>query len=262
MDGNELCQIWTAAYTVLLVTILFLVAVATAVYYRYKRTIDAWLYIKGLCPFCNSGQEDEDKIYDAFISYSHIDEDFVTETLLPVLESGPNSFKIAVHFRDFIPGEFICEQVTSTVLNSRRTLIVLSPNFLESVWGKMEFRTAHTQAMNDKQSRVILILYGDIDVKKLDPELELYTKTNTYVKWGDPYFWTKLLYALPHKNKFLKKLQNRGGNIRRERHNFLPLSPVDQNMSRPDPLEDALNTEANIPSAESRSLLAPVATFS
>lgn len=70
------------------------------------------------------------------------------------LLNGDKPFKICIHYKDFKPGEFISKQIVDSVLNSRRTLVVLSNNFMESVWGKMEFRTAHTQAITEGRARV------------------------------------------------------------------------------------------------------------
>lgn len=70
------------------------------------------------------------------------------------LESGDRPFKVCFHHRDWMPGEFISRQIVNSVLDSRRTMVILSNNFMESVWGKLEFRTAHMQAINEGRARV------------------------------------------------------------------------------------------------------------
>lgn len=75
----------------------------------------------------------------------------------------------------------------------------MSSNYLQSEWAKWEFQVAQSHAATEKRSRIIVILYGDIgDVDKLEPDMRDYLNLNTYVKWGDKWFWEKLKYAMPH----------------------------------------------------------------
>lgn len=72
------------------------------------------------------------------------------------------------------------------------------------MWANMEFRVAHQFAMNDRRLSLILIIYGDIDnieLDKADPAFQLYIKTNSYIKWDDPWFMSKLINAMPDKVK-------------------------------------------------------------
>lgn len=197
------------------------IGLLSALYYKYQQEVKIWLYWHNILPFLfNSEFLDSDKKYDAFISYSHQDENFVTDHLLPELEH-KRRFNLCIHRRDWTPGDFIPQQVRDlneaiynkgsyfdlflslfnsqivrSVSESRRTIIVLSPHYVESVWGTMEFRAAHRAAMDDQVNRVIVVIYGKVDREKLDPELKSYIDMNTYIEWGDPWFWERMHYAL------------------------------------------------------------------
>ncbi|XP_045456021.1 protein toll-like [Melitaea cinxia] len=131
------------------------------------------------------------EVYDAFVSFTHQDEDFVREKLLPMLEKGKPPLKICVHYRDWVIGDYIPAQISRSVDQSRYTIIVLSRNFVESMWGRMEFRTAHAK------DRVIILMLEDLSAdKSLDPELRAYISMKTYVKADDPLVWERLRDAV------------------------------------------------------------------
>ncbi|KAM3955813.1 protein toll-like [Aphomia sociella] len=202
---EELCALSSTLiklYCLTPVLVLLVFALLSFGYFsRHQQTVKVYLYARGWCLCClHEHDMDRHKDYDAFVSYSHVDERFVYEHLIPQLEGEPHGFRLCVHTRDWVVGEWIPVQIARTVENSRRTIILLSRYFLDSVWGRLEFRTAHKTAMREGRSRVIIVLLEEInDHSNLDDDLKSYLATNTYVKWGDPYFWDKLRDALPQR---------------------------------------------------------------
>ncbi|XP_050329921.1 protein toll-like [Bactrocera neohumeralis] len=202
---NDICP---TDMSLLFVSISLLVAaltlaVVSALYFRYQLEFKVWLYAHNACLWCVTEHElDKDKPFDAFISYSHKDEHFVVHELLPGLEQGDLPFRVCTHERNWLAGAYIPEQIIESVEQSRRTIIVLSQHFIESPWARMEFRTAHQSALNERRTRIIIIMYGEVThMDALDTELQAYLKMNTYLKWNDPWFWRKLRYAMPFKRR-------------------------------------------------------------
>ncbi|MCL4140720.1 UNVERIFIED_CONTAM: hypothetical protein GTU68_029406 [Idotea baltica] len=159
-----------------------------------RNRMRVWMYAKyGVRVFHKNEYEgDSDKLFDAFVSYSSKDELFVTQILAPELERGSPSYKLCLHYRDFPVGSFISDTIMGAVETSRRTILVLSENFIKSEWSRYEFRSAHHEVLRDRRKRLIVILLGEVPQRDLDPDLRLYLKTNTFLKWGDNRFWEKL----------------------------------------------------------------------
>ena len=80
---------------------------------------------------------------------------------------------------------------------SRKTILVLTPEFIKSGWCDLEFKAAHQRALEDRSNFLIVVLLKEVDDKDLDETLKLYMKTNTYASVEDKWFWQKMLYAMP-----------------------------------------------------------------
>lgn len=184
-----------------------LILALVALFYKYKLMVKIWFFGHNMFLCCIKEHElDKHKTFDAFISYAHQDQHFVNTVLIPGLEQGRTHFRICTHERNWLAGVYIPEQIMESVEQSCRTIIVLSQHFIESDWGRLEFRTAHQCALNEGRARIIIIKYGELtDLTRLDNELLAYMKLNTYLEWGDTRFWPKLRYALPHKFGVVRK---------------------------------------------------------
>nr|XP_016939484.1 protein toll [Drosophila suzukii] len=212
MEAFELCPSYVLLISCVIGGLVIIICLITVFYLMFQQELKIWLYNNNLCLWWVSEEElDKDKTYDAFISYSHKDEELISK-LLPKLESGPHPFRICLHDRDWLVGDCIPEQIVRTVDDSKRVIIVLSQHFIDSVWARMEFRIAYQATLQDKRKRIIIILYRELEnMNGIDSELRAYLKLNTYLKWGDPLFWSKLCYAMPHNRRVLKGQKKHAG---------------------------------------------------
>lgn len=221
-----------------LVLFLLLVLICIVCFF-FRHELRVWFYSRfGVRLFYRQADvdraDDRDKLFDAFISYSSKDEAFVADELAPVLEMGNPSYKLCLHYRDFPVGSFIADTIVQAVESSRRTIMVLSENFIKSEWCRFDFKSAHHQVLRDRRRRLILVLVGDVPQRDLDPDIRLYLKTNTYLQWGDKLFWEKLRFALPDVPNNQRQQQPRRQQptpVRRQHNNHTQASPAERSRT-------------------------------
>ena len=100
--------------------------------------------------------------FDVFISYSSKDEEWVTKTLLPRLEG--RGIKACIDFRDFIPGKAALHNMRDAVKRSRRTLLVMTPNWVASEWTVYEELLARSKDPAGVKQRTIPLLRAKCDI--------------------------------------------------------------------------------------------------
>ncbi|XP_028967222.1 uncharacterized protein LOC100905187 [Galendromus occidentalis] len=199
--------VWIPASGFLLVLGLLLGAM---ILYFKNRSLATFIYVHFNRLFrCLSSEphSDERKIYDAFLSYSSSDREVAMEILNELESHLPKKqkrlsipFRLAFHERDFIAGQAITWNISNIVQNSKRTIVILSQEFLDSSWFAIEFGAAYNQMLDDHANHLIVVLRGVIPTADtLSENLRAVLSTKTYLVWGERWFWKKLLYAMPHK---------------------------------------------------------------
>ena len=86
--------------------------------YRWRVKL-AWYTVLHL--FYKKKQEKNDFRFNAFISYCSNDEDWVRVKLVTNLEKEHNKYKLCLHYRHFLPGRNITDNITAAVQESRKT---------------------------------------------------------------------------------------------------------------------------------------------
>jgi hypothetical protein len=146
-------------------------------------------------------------MYDAFVSYSSEDRNFVIR-LVTMLENYSPFIKLCVYERDFEIGSMISESVLESVAKSRKTLLVISDSYAKSQWCRWESQIAEHHRIffqNENGEYVddslILIKLGPVSESHLTPTLKYLLKTRIYLQWSgeekkQKVFWEKLRAAL------------------------------------------------------------------
>ncbi|MEQ2175665.1 Toll-like receptor 2, partial [Goodea atripinnis] len=120
----------------------------------------------------------------------------------PVNPTSP--LTLCLHKRDFLPGHWIMDNIMSAIERSRRTVFVLSENFVQSDWCRYELDFSHFWLFNAGGDAAILILLEPLpkdNIPKRFCKLRKLMSSTTYLEWPQeeerrPEFWRSLRNAL------------------------------------------------------------------
>lgn len=187
------------AATLSIFAFILLISLAAFV---YRNPLKVWLHAKyGLRLFQETSNDPEDgnlKHFDAYITYSPKDDAFTREVISHTLEEDGH-YNICLHHRDLMVSNpaYIADTIIQATEASKRTILVLSENFLKSEWSRFDYKSGLHQALRSSKGKLIVIMLGDVANRDIDPDLRLYLKTSHVLHWGQKNFWEKLKYALP-----------------------------------------------------------------
>ncbi|CAC5413528.1 TLR2 [Mytilus coruscus] len=103
--------------------------------------------------------------YDAFISYSHTDLEWVKEFHDKVSSMG---FELCLDAKDLIAGNGIAENVINAIDSSRKVIFIITHNFLKSNWGSYEMEMTRMHAFQKgREDMVIIVIKNTIKVNDM-----------------------------------------------------------------------------------------------
>ncbi|XP_051506293.1 X-linked interleukin-1 receptor accessory protein-like 2 [Myxocyprinus asiaticus] len=172
--------------------------------------------------FGSDETDDDNKEYDGYLSYTKVDlesvehemseeEQFALEILPDILEKH-YGYKLFIPHRDLIPSSTYIEDLARSVEQSRRLIIVLTPEFVaRRGWSIFQFEPRLHSMLMTGEIKVIMIECSDlrnvINYQEVE-DLKHTIRALSVIKWRGPKsnqlkskFWKQVLYKMPAKKK-------------------------------------------------------------
>ncbi|KAM6323420.1 toll-like receptor 5 [Aegotheles albertisi] len=153
--------------------------------------------------------------YDAYLCYSKNDFEWVQNSLLKHLDSqyfDKNRFTLCFEERDFLPGEEHINNIRDAIWNSRKTICIVTRQFLKDGWCVEAFNFAQSRYFSDLKDVLIMVVVGSLSqyqLMKYKP-IRNFLQRSRYLRWPEDYqdvdwFLNNLSYQILKENKVRRK---------------------------------------------------------
>ncbi|XP_062600503.1 toll-like receptor 4 [Saccostrea cucullata] len=180
------------------VIMFFVVITVTGLIYRYRWKLRYLYYMTRNKYRLSSPLQRDTFAFDAFISYAEEDGDFAVNESIAQLED-LRGLQLCLSKRDFQPGTEIAVNIAEAITKSRKTIIVLSDNFLNSYWCMFEFNMARMESIYTRNGKdvLFLIMYRHVSTKTLPLSMLALVESRSYIEYpddpqGNIVFWDKI----------------------------------------------------------------------
>ncbi|ELT95709.1 hypothetical protein CAPTEDRAFT_77876, partial [Capitella teleta] len=168
--------------------------------YRQRYRIMNWWY--ALKRMMHSQQDDDyPYTFDAFVAHDYDDFDWISQHLIPQLEV-KHGLRLCIGERDFLPGGILEEVIVENIQNSRKTLLLLTPKFIQSNWCDFELAMSRNKLFATGKDVVVAVILKPLPMGSINGKVYNVLKTRLYLEWKphDVYaqklFWRKLVNTL------------------------------------------------------------------
>uniref|UniRef100_I3IYJ3 Toll like receptor 5 n=1 Tax=Oreochromis niloticus TaxID=8128 RepID=I3IYJ3_ORENI len=212
--------------TVLLTGIIY-ARLRGQIFIIYKKIISRVLKGPKLMPLVDEMR------YDAFICFSNRDYRWVEAALLKKLDNQfleENLFHCCFEARDFLPGEDHLSNIRDAIWSSRKTLCIVSKEFLKDGWCLEAFTLAQGRMLEELTNVLIMLVVGKVAHYQLMKcnAVRAFVQRKEYLTWPeDPqdmeWFYERLISDILKDSKVKKLKENKpepgGPEVQPESHN-------------------------------------------
>ena len=132
--------------------------------------------------------------YDAFVCYCYEgqDPDFA-EKIIPQELEQKYGFRLCIHRRDFKAGLDIKWNIMNAIRNSNSTIIIMSQDYINSLWCMEEFEDCYKENMKDPAFKLFVILMQPPDTLNITNEyIKSFFAKKTYLERDDDKLFLKI----------------------------------------------------------------------
>ena len=137
--------------------------------------------------------------FDAYVIFTPQDKSWVNDQLVANIEDGPQPFELCMKERgDIPPGRPLLNAICHGITHSRRTIAVLSKQFMTDGMCNFQLEVAYTRLIKEGRDVLILVFLEDIpDVKLTMLMRQILCNCRAVLKWpegalGRDLFWQTL----------------------------------------------------------------------
>ncbi|NXY82094.1 TLR5 protein, partial [Alcedo cyanopectus] len=130
--------------------------------------------------------------YDAYLCYSKNDFEWVQNSLLKHLDSqyfDKNRFTLCFEERDFLPGEEHINNIRDAIWSSRKTICIVTRQFLKDGWCVEAFNFAQSRYFCDLKDVLIMVVVGSLSQYQLmkHKPIRNFLQRSQYLRWPEDY---------------------------------------------------------------------------
>lgn len=177
---------------------LVIIVIVGSLVYHYRWHIKYYVY---LIRAKKLGYErlpgEDDFLYDVFIAYHSNDRVWVISKLIPCLEKKEN-LRLCLHDRDFEVGKLIIDNIIEKINGSRKVVLLLTNNFVQSHWCKFEMMMAQTRQVEGDRGSLLVVMLENVDTRNMCNSLHVLLKTTPFLEWpndtsASELFWERFV---------------------------------------------------------------------